>query len=195
MSYIDAYNHSHIGSLFGIPIYHPFNNSPQSELNSDMIILGGGSGEHNMFILNGINEIVLETIDHFYGENIISNDILRKYDMWEKSVEGESQWSIEEGYDFFRSMKNITNLFEIYKTKSAEKLIMLTIGIYLLKIRAKWVDADLLNLLVDISTLPKSLVLPVDDNNLSGRYFLKSRPLNGISYEDELKILNIGSIN
>ena len=92
-------------------------------------------------------------------------------------------------------MKNITNLFEIYKTKSAEKLIMLTIGIYLLKIRAKWVDADLLNLLVDISTLPKSLVLPVDDNNLSGRYFLKSRPLNGISYEDELKILNIGSIN
>lgn len=197
MSYIDTFNHSHIGSFFGIPVYHPFNNAPLSELHSDMIVLGGGSGEHNMFILDGINEIVIETLDHFYGENVISVEILKKYGMWENSVEWKSQWSIEESYDVFYDMShnNTSSLFETYKTKSAEKIVLLTVGLYLLNINAEWVDNELLNLDFDTSVLPDTLILPVSRNELSGRYFLDSRPINGISYNDEMKILNNNSIN
>jgi len=196
MSYIDAFNHSHIGSFMGIPVYHPFNNASNSELHSDMIVLGGGSGEHNMFILEGINEIVVETLDHFYGESIINDETLKKYGMWDKSVQWENHWSIEECYEIFRTIvNNETLVFKEYKTKSIEKVIMLTVGIYLINIKAQWVDNDLLNENIDLSVLPSTLVLPVDDNYLSGRYFLESRPINGISYYDELKILNINSIN
>lgn len=196
MSYIDAFNHSHIGLFYGIPVYHPFNNSENSELHSDMIVIGGGSGEHNMFVLEGINQIVVETLDHFFGSMVVNEALLKKYNLWEDSVEWENQWSMQESHSIYCDICNDPlSIFESYQSKSAEKIVLLAIGLFLIDISAIWVDKELLDLEIDKSILPKTIIKSVSNDEVSGRYFLDSKVLNGISYLDELKILNFNSIN
>lgn len=121
MSHIDTINHSFFGLICGIPVYHPLENDSEYKLTTRSIIIGGGSGEHEIFALNDINSCVKAFILYHMDE------IDFQYCNDEK--EFTSYWSIEDCYHFFLEAKENMETLEI---NNAERYIVLSIAEYLL---------------------------------------------------------------
>lgn len=115
MSEIDGYQHSCIGYLFGLPLYHPIDND-DDEINSNSLILGGGSGEHPMLIVNNL-EACLQNYIHFHDK-----------DCPEAECDYRIYWSIEDSYNVFPEIKPFMDRIGV---KSAEEAVILAMGDFL----------------------------------------------------------------
>lgn len=69
MPHIDCYDHSHVGSICGIALYHPLVNIPVEGTYNwvatpENFLLGGGSGEHSSMIIRNLAFCVYLYLEH-----------------------------------------------------------------------------------------------------------------------------------
>lgn len=117
MSHIDTINHSHIGWLSNIPVYHPLEKDKFYDFDEKSIILGGGSGEHPIFVIYSMNACL-----KYYIYTMTSN-----LDYYDDDYEYRSYWSIENSYNFQKSVKKELKRLGVH----AEKYIATCIGEFL----------------------------------------------------------------
>lgn len=180
MSEIDGYQHSCIGYLFGLPLYHPIDDHDE-EINSNSLILGGGSGEHSMFVVNNL-EGCLQKYIHFHGGDY--PDVECDYEVY---------WSIEECHDIFPEIKPFMDMIGV---KSAEKAIILAIGDFIRNIGGHFA----LNLgHIQPETFYKAMVMPhrswdivevTSDVGGLGKIIRNGSTVWGISFVDEINHFN-----
>lgn len=64
MSFIDVFRHEHIGFIAGVPIYLPEQDiAGEFEANANSILLGGGSGELDAWVL-APEDVLFAVVDH-----------------------------------------------------------------------------------------------------------------------------------
>lgn len=182
MSYIDTINHSYIGTLEKIPVYHPLENDKEYGLTPHSIVIGGGSGEHAMFIINDINSCVQKYINYINYKNC-SNDWLDIFDNY--SI--RNYWSIKESYDFYKQIKKSLKCFEI---NSAETYISLCVGEFLLYSGMHLVDDRLIKEKVNLEG-PIYFGIAESTMELSsyGKIIVDNKAKFGYSFEDEKRDL------
>lgn len=130
MSHIDTINHSHIGWLSNIPVYHPLEKDNFYNFDEKAIILGGGSGEHPIFVISDMNACL-----KYYIYTMTSD-----YDYYDDDYEYRSYWSIENAYNFQKSVKKELKRLGIH----AEKYIATCIGEFLAKHGEVFVEKGLI---------------------------------------------------
>lgn len=174
MSHIDTINHSHIGKLAGIEIYHPLENDKEFGLTPKSIVIGGGSGEHAMFIIDDINDCVKNYISYY-------SDADEDYFPLKPN---RSFWSIEDSYHFYKSIKKDLKASEIFNT---ETYINLAIGEFLVFSGSHLVDADLIKKALSVKDKPELYAItqhPVGFPTY-GKIIINGSAKFGYSFEDE----------
>lgn len=175
MSYIDTINHSYIGTLSNIPVYHPLENDREYGLTPNSIVIGGGSGEHEMFIIEDINNCVQRYINYVKD----SDDCISIFDNYTT----KNHWSIEESYFFHKNIKKELKSFDI---NSAEKYIVLCVGEFLLYSGMHLVDERLIN---EKEYIDGPIYYGIAESSMGGQPFGKiivnGKAKFGYSFEDE----------
>lgn len=152
MSYIDTFSHSEVGSLFGLPLYHPLVTLGDEGCfaNSKDLILGGGSGEHPIMRINNLSYCVGLFLVEFgrYSPHLYESkygDFLKQYqELTEKHTNylGENDlhpydileynWNIRSVANFYtevlNSYKNLSSQWSLKDEHSGEYLTCLAIG-------------------------------------------------------------------
>ena len=147
MSYIDTIKHELVGTLNGLPIYHPletvtgtkwgdhnFSCSPQN------LVIGGGAGEHPGLVIHHLDSLVASYVlhdiqnanEHFQDRYISppENTIERLLDISDRRHEALEfcGWSMENIYDFIESAKSPVHSTPLQEGQSPEEWIRLSIG-------------------------------------------------------------------
>lgn len=179
MSHIDTINHSHIGFLAGIPVYHPLESDREYGLTPRTIAVGGGSGEHEIFLIKDIDACVMSYIRHFC-EYDDYKDLKDDY----QAFLYKSFWSISASYHFYKQIKKELKFLEIH---SAESYIILSIAEFLIYSGSHLVRPDILKKaqeLIDSPTLYTINQSPVGYRT-SGKIIVDNQVQWGYSFEDE----------
>lgn len=179
MSHIDTINHSHIGFLAGIPVYHPLESDREYGLTPRTIAVGGGSGEHEIFLINDIDVCVMCYIRHF-----CSHDDYKDLKIDYQIAPYKSFWSILASYDFYKEIKKELKFLEI---NYAESYILLSIAEFLIYSGGHLVRPDILakaKELIDSPTLYTINQSPVGYRT-SGKIIVDNQVQWGYSFEDE----------
>lgn len=214
MSHIDSYDHSEVGLLFGIPLYHPLTEidmdfgSPPA--NSSSFILGGGSGEHSAMIIRHLNYCLFMYLEFIAEQkNIELSDCCPKYaQQLDLLLNAEvNKWT---NLEYQWSMNDVSNLVNIVNQEFAiialtedtknhydpEQKILIMIGdiiyqhaIHLLNIHDIDALTEVENLL-DKNTFPHwNSFKPAISGKCAGRYLIKdekeSRVVWGLNFKDE----------
>lgn len=180
MSEIDGVQHSCIGFLFGIPVYHPIEDQ-DSSINSNSLIIGGGSGEHSMFAITNLEGCLQEYL-FFHGG-----------DYPDTHCDWEMNWSIEECYNIFPKIKPI---MEKYNVKSAEKMVSLAIGDFLRlhggHFVSNWrhIKPATLNMAMNLQSDPMDILEVKSDTGGLGKWIQKGKTIWGFSFAEEITNFN-----
>lgn len=130
MSHIDTINHSHIGWLSNIPVYHPLEKDKFYDFDEKSIVLGGGSGEHPIFVIYNMNACLK------YYIYVMTSD----FNYYDDDFEYRSFWSIENAYNFQKSVKKELKRLDLY----AEKYIATCVGEFLARHGEVFVEKGLI---------------------------------------------------
>lgn len=176
MSEIDGYQHSCVGLLFGLPVYHPIEDHDEN-INTNSLIVGGGSGEHSMFIVSNLEGCLQEYL-FYHGDEYPEQD-----------CEWLCNWSIEESYHFFPKirpfMKNIG-------VNSAEKAIIMALGDFLRCYGGHFVSnwrhlqPETLNKAMNLPNRPWEILDMTSKIGGLGKYIHKGKVQWGFSFIDEI---------
>lgn len=176
MSYIDTIDHSYLGLFQNIPVYHPMEKDREYNLNDKCIVLGGGDGEHNMFVIHNAEECLKFYIYHF------TND----FDFYPENQLYSSYWNIENGYYFFNKIKK--NMKKL-KVNYAEKYILLSVAEYLRFNGRHLISKELLETMSKMEGLPDTLLFNEVNDETSdisfGRIYKDEKVIWGYSLEEE----------
>jgi hypothetical protein len=174
MSHIDTIDHSHIGFLAGIPVYHPLGNDQEYGLTPRTIAVGGGSGEHSIFLLNDIDECIKYYI-YYHSDD---------FDCYTDKPLYTSYWSIEDGYRFYKSVKEDMQRVDV---NSAEKYIVLAVAEYLLHFGEHIIDPVLLAKAKTLTHSPNIYAIKEDVNkDISfGKIIVDGKVKWGYTFEEE----------
>lgn len=184
MSFIDTIDHSHVGYLFDIPVYHvmgtEYNQTYHPSYADDMFVIGGGSGEHGMFIIQGIDEIV-------------SSYLFQKYDMQVGDFdlcELDNMWTIEESANVYERNKHRLKETDL---NSIESLIIHALGEFICRDASHLInDVELKNVVISNASLFNSNYygLEREFDNPYGRVLIDNVVSWGVSFDDEDRFLN-----
>lgn len=180
MSEIDGIQHSCVGFLFGLPLYHPIEDS-DAVINTDSLILGGGSGEHGMFVITNLEGCLQEYL--FYQGN----------DYPETHCEWELDWSVEECFNIFPKIKPY---MDKYGVKSAEKMVSLAIGDFLRLYGGHFVSnwrhlqPVTFNKAMNLTSDPMDIVEVTSNVGGLGKWIKKGKTIWGFSFTEEIKNFN-----
>lgn len=214
MSHIDSYDHSEVGILFGIPLYHPLADIDMDfgapPANSSSFILGGGSGEHSAMIIRHLNYCLFMYLEFIAEQrNIELSDCCPKYAEQLDSLLNaevnkwtnlEYQWSMNDVSNLVATVNQDFSLIPlIEETKNyydPEQKILIMVGeivhqhaIHLLNIHDIDALVEVENLL-DKNTFPhwKSFK-PAVSGQCAGRYLIRdengTEVVWGLNFKDE----------
>lgn len=145
MSYIDTIKHEFVGSLNGLPIYHPI----ETYVNGDAgdydfscgpknLIIGGGGGEHPALVLHELGALVAEYILYSLSQIELYHDcspwaeevIDRLDEMSYKERESLEfcDWNMSNFNEFFLNAKSNVHATPLKNSQDAEDWIKLSIG-------------------------------------------------------------------
>lgn len=139
MSHIDTISHSHIGYLANyLPVYHPLESDKEYGFDEKSIVIGGGSGEHEIFFIKNMNDCL-----QYYAFMMDDDD--DSYEEYPYS-EFKSFWSISENYYFYKEIKKELKSFKKYRNFNlcAEDYIQMAVGEFLALCGRHFVDQGLI---------------------------------------------------
>lgn len=182
MSEIDCLDHSYIGTLCDVLVYHPIKNHFEYsyKLTPDCICVGGGSGEHSMLVIRGLNACLLEYI------YFIDDDYMLPRELDVEPVSYENYWGIDESCYFSLAMKTFVEKNDINYT---EKAIAICIG-ELLRYHGKHlVHPELFEKAKSLKDTHFDIINIHEKEYTCGRYTLNQKIHYGLSFMDEHKII------
>lgn len=189
MSHIDSIDHSHVGYLFDIPLYHVmetmYNARYYPEYSSDIFILGGGAGEHGMMVLANIEAIVTEYLEWMLPIDIHCDDM----------VVIDNYWSIEENARAYEYIKEHMALHGICR---ADNIIIFAIASMICDycpdlVRGGKIKDLILSNIDFLQPSPIDLVKREFDNPY-GRVLVGNKISWGVTLEEELEFYKTGKI-
>lgn len=186
MSLLDAFDHSHIGYLFGIPLYRVMNtptNAMDASEFQDHYCLGCGDDVHGMYVVANTNHIVESYLEWKLGIDFGTSNI----------VEYESRWTIEES---FKAIGSIHRSMTDHGVESAEAMIIYAIGDMICRYAPELITEQRLK--DAIHDLPDYLNLVEREyDDPYGKIVLNDGQLIwwGVSLEDELSYYETGTFN
>jgi hypothetical protein len=147
MSEIDGYEHEFLGSLNGLPIYHPLgrveldlHGGGTFECNASTLLVGGGSGEHPALVIRGLDSLVAEyllydlSMDavHGHGRRVqppeTSMDELDDLAHSEKCELHFINWQMLDHRNFYQNALSPLNSTPLEAGGDAERWIRLSLG-------------------------------------------------------------------
>lgn len=120
MNHIDSFQHSHLGDLFGLPLFHPID-SINNEININNLMLGGRFGEQSAFVIKDIENCVRYYLAFRTG-------LFWDPDHELPSAEYVNHWSIQECWDVY---PEISPFMKKHGITSPEIAIYMAVGDYL----------------------------------------------------------------
>jgi hypothetical protein len=142
MSYIDTFDHEYIGSINGLPIYHPLEEvlSPKwgdydFACSPKNLVIGGGSGEHPGLILHKLEALVAKFICYQLSEereeNLLEQDLEWLQDLaWTPDSETLEfcGWSLRQMAEFVAMASSPIHSNPLREEQSAEDWLSWSIG-------------------------------------------------------------------
>ncbi len=125
MSDIDTFDHSYIGSLAKLPVYHPLQDSEMDyfEVGANNLVIGGGSGEHPAMKVHNLDACVLSFLESasflltdpkleasMEAKLAELNDILPEWNIYENLEMG--RWPMD---SIAKYCKKIDESFSVYQ--------------------------------------------------------------------------------
>jgi hypothetical protein len=145
------------------------------------MMIGGGSGEHPMFIIYGLTQCLMAYNEYMGDEDASENDAYLNF-------EYESDWGIECSYNIFPKIKKIMDKHGI---NSAEKVIMLAIGDFLRQYGKNSVEPYAYERSQQLTKKCLNIISFVDkDNYTLGKAIVGGKVKWGVSFFDEHKYIN-----
>lgn len=180
MSHIDCFDHSHIGFMAGIMVYHPMQKDEEYGFDERSIIIGGGSGEHDIFVIQDMAQCLQQYV---YQQTKEHADY--------SNVDYSSFWSIEECYHFFDAIKDEADLLNV----SAVGYILISVGQFLAEhgavFAAKgYLEQSLFDRAHELFEKSKLNIPDIMGNSEAmslGRVIRDGKTVWGFSFEDECK--------
>lgn len=131
MSEIDTIDHSHIGYLADIPVYHPLACGTDMNVNPGCLVIGGGSGEHPMLVIRNFNSCVAAYFSHRDLDEDETNDKLWLdfFELYTRPGIIDTDWEIAVSARFYNRMKPF---LDEHKFEQAEFAILCIMGEFLL---------------------------------------------------------------
>lgn len=180
MSHIDSFEHSHIGFLANIPVYHPMQKDKEYGFDERSIIIGGGSGEHAIFVVQNM----AQCLQHYvYNQS----EDLADY----SEVEYSSFWSIEDCFYFYNDIKSEAERLGV----RAESYILMAIGQFLAEhgevfVAKGYLDQALFERARDLfknSEMKVPDIMVKHEGMALGKVTREGKTVWGFSFEDECK--------
>lgn len=136
MSYIDCRDHSFVGTMFGLPVYHPLGDYDEDFVaNPTNFVIGGGGGEHPGMVVQSLDGCVLRYLSFCYdNEDKEVPDWLAEliHEVWEIHPDLLIQygWSMENTINFGTKAKaKFKDAFDVKREiHSIESMIEIMIG-------------------------------------------------------------------
>lgn len=177
MKFIDSWQHSHLGDLFGLPLMHPID-SINDDLNSNNLFLGGRFGEHSAFVIKDIPGCLDHYIAFRFGKR------LSPY------PEFTNDWTISECYEIYPQIKSFMDKIGV---SSPELAIILAVGDYVFSLASAFhehlglISETLFERASEIPIEPWNLVNVPAKPGVLGRVDLAGGTVLGISLVEEIK--------
>lgn len=215
MSTIDTFDHSYVGFFNHVPLYHPLEKGDMDyfEVNSQNLVIGGGSGEHPSMMVENLNACLgcfLESFLDFESSKDKKDEFLTFLDSldgsiglynvmdnlqmggWDMATIGHFHVTLDE---HFKKINAIPKTHDSSRYSSDEEKIQIMLGEFLYFSGRSLLSESVNTLLNEQEELLQGVVFPIFcaiERNpkgypISGGYFDKSesKRVYGLSFLDE----------
>ncbi len=203
MSYIDTIPHSFIGFFLDrYQTYHPLDNLPNDNITPNNIVIGGGSGEHPMLVIENIyycvecyirecvfkaNPVILELIPH----QELLNELIQYYPIISTNLR-RIDWSKEQIKEFRSEVFKFNKKYNI--SDKEDRIINILIGEFIVNHCVELLDSSIVKVLneihsrKDIKFFIKYNAFPKYEDEFKTMYGRKPDTMEyGYTIEDEMK--------
>ncbi len=184
MSDIDTFDHSYVGNLAGLPIYHPLQDSEMDYFNVGFhnLVIGGGSGEHPAMKIHNLDACVfsfLENVSSLLTNAELENDMDAKlselndlisdwniYDNlemggWPMDAIAKYCGKINESYDSFDSFRKKLKKETVSSYVTVEEKIQMMLGEFLYFSGKRLLSENVQNFIKDNKELLDKTIFPI----------------------------------
>lgn len=147
MSEIDCFEHEFLGSLNGLPIYHPLAplkfelyGGSAFECDVSTLVVGGGSGEHPALAIRGLDSLVAEYLlydlhmdeAHGHGRRVRPTESaagnLQDFVYSDERELRFIDWQMRDHWNFYQNAMSPLNFSPLETNGDAERWIRLSLG-------------------------------------------------------------------